>query len=78
VRREVRPDRVDERTPPSRIRWAALVSVGGSCPHKAVEAEGHDGDNRHDEDFHGRSFLGPGMVTVDDSHHPSAVPTLYT
>jgi hypothetical protein len=48
------------------------MSVGGSCPHIAVEAEGHDGDDRHDEDFHGRSFLGPGVVTVDDSHHPSA------
>ena len=48
-------------------RVRVLVSVGGSCPHIAVEAEGHDGDDRHDEDFHDRSFLGPGVVTADET-----------
>jgi hypothetical protein len=42
------------------------MSVGGSCPQIAEEAEAHDGEDRHDEDFHDRSLLGPGVVTVDD------------
>jgi hypothetical protein len=78
VRPEAGSNGANEAPPPSMIRWAVLVSVGGSCPHIAVEAEGHDGDDRHDEDFHDRSFLGPGVVTVDDSHHPSAVAAPYT
>ena len=50
------------------------MSVGGPCPHEAVEAEAHDDDDRqHEDGFHDRSLLGPGVVTVDDSHHPSAV-----
>jgi hypothetical protein len=59
-------------------RGSVLVSVGGSCPQIAVEAEAHDGDDRHDEGFHDRSLLGPGVVTADDSHHPSAVVAAYT
>jgi hypothetical protein len=67
VRPEAGSDGMNEGAPPSRIWWAVLVSVGGSCPHIAVEAEGHDGDDRHDEDFHGRSLLGPGVVTADET-----------
>ena len=54
------------------------MSVGASCPQIAEEAEAHDGKDRHDEEFHNRSLLGPGVVTVDDSHHPSAVAVPYT
>ena len=54
------------------------MSVGASCPQIAEEAEAHDGKDRHDEEFHDRSLLGPGVVTVDDSHHPSAVAVPYT
>jgi hypothetical protein len=60
------------------MRSAAVVSVGGSCPQITEEAEAHDGDDRHDEEFHDRSLLGPGVVTVDDSHHPNAVAAAYT
>jgi hypothetical protein len=35
------------------------MSVGGPCPHEAVQAEGHDDDDADGEDweFHGRSLL---------------------
>jgi MarR family len=56
---------------------AVLVSVA-SCPQIAEEAEAKDGDDRHDEELHVASLLGPGVVTVDDSHHPSAVVATYT
>jgi hypothetical protein len=56
---------------------AVLVSVA-SCPQIAEEAEAKDGDDRHDEEFHVASLLGPGVVTVDDSDHPSAVVASYT
>jgi hypothetical protein len=83
VRREAGSGGANEATPPSldaaeRAGKRVLVSVGGSCPHIAEEAEAHDGDDRHDEEFHDRSLLGPGVVTVDDSHHPSAVTAAYT
>jgi hypothetical protein len=57
---------------------AVLVSVGASCPQIAEEAHARDGDDRHDEKFHVGSLLGPGVVTVDDSHYPSAVAATYT
>jgi hypothetical protein len=41
-------------------RVSVLMSVGASCPHIAEEAEAHDGEDRHDEDFHDRSLLAPG------------------
>jgi hypothetical protein len=56
---------------------AVPVSVA-SCPQIAEEAETKDGDDRHDEEFHVASVLGPGVVTVDDSHHPSAIVAMYT
>jgi hypothetical protein len=56
---------------------AVLLSVA-SCPQIAEEAEAEDGDDRHDKEFHVGSLLGPGVVTVDDSHHPSAVVATYT
>ena len=75
--REARHDGTNETTH-RQDSVSVLVSVGGSCPHIAEEAEAHDGEDRHDEDFHDRSLLGPGVVTVDDSHHPSAVAAAYT
>ena len=56
---------------------AVLGSVGATCPQIAEEADAHDGDDRHDEEFHVGSLLGPGVVTVDDRHHPSAVASTY-
>jgi hypothetical protein len=50
---------------------AVLVSVA-SCPQIAEEAEAKDGDDRHDEEFHVGSLLGPGVVTVDDGSPPQA------
>ena len=80
MRREAGSGGANKATPPSLdpveragwCQWAVRVRM------IAVEAEGHDGDDRHDEDFHDRSLLGPGVVTVDDSHHPSAVAAAYT
>ena len=51
-----------------------LMSAGDPSLHVAVEAEAHDDDDRQDEEFHGCSLLGSGVVTVDDGHHPSACP----
>ena len=81
--RAVRPDDAPTKRPHQvGIRWKGwarvLMSVGGSCPQIAEEAHADDGDDRHDEEFHGWSFLGPGAMTIDDSHHPSAVAGAYT
>jgi IclR helix-turn-helix domain len=54
-----------------------LVSVA-SYPQVAEEAEAKDGDDRHNEESHVASLLGPGVMTVDDSHHPRAVVATYT
>jgi hypothetical protein len=50
------------------------VSAGGSCPHVAEEAQTHDRDDRHDEDFHDRSLLGAGVMTIDDGTVPALMP----
>ena len=54
------------------------MSVGGPCAQEAVEAEAHDDDDRQNEEFHGRSLLGPGVVTVDDGPRPRRMHTTYT
>jgi hypothetical protein len=46
--------------------------VSATCPQIAVGAHAYDSKDCQDEEFHDRSFLGPGVVTVGDSHHPSA------
>jgi hypothetical protein len=69
-----RPRRPTSRDPVD----AVLVSVGATCPQIAEEADARDGDDRHDEEFHIGSLLGPGVVTVDDRHHPSAIAATYT
>jgi hypothetical protein len=48
------------------------MSVSGPCAQEAVEAEAHDDDDRQNEEFHGCSLLGPGVVAVDDAHDPGA------
>jgi hypothetical protein len=48
------------------------MSVGGSRPHVAVDAQAHDDDDRKDDELHDRSLLGFGVVTIDDGHRPDA------
>jgi hypothetical protein len=55
------------------IRGGLRGSVGGSCPQIAEQAHGHDGDDRHDEEFHEGSFLGSRVAAMVDGHHPSAL-----
>jgi hypothetical protein len=44
-----------------RVGKRVLMSVGGPCPHEAVQAKGHDDDDRQHEEFHDRfPFLAPG------------------
>jgi hypothetical protein len=63
----------------SRAWWAGCgVSVGGSCPQIAEEAQARDGDDRHDEEFHDGSFLGPGGCSSSTSTSPVLLPTPYT
>ena len=38
------------------------MSVGGPCPHEAVQAEGHDHNDGEDHEFHGRSLLPRGVA----------------
>jgi hypothetical protein len=38
------------------------MSVGGPCPHQAVQAEGHDHNDGEDHEFHGRSLLPRGVA----------------
>jgi len=52
---------------------AVLVSVA-SCRQIAEEGEAKDGDDRHDEEFHVASLLGPGVVTVAAATTPALLP----
>jgi hypothetical protein len=46
------------------------MSMGGPCPHEAVQAVAHDDDDREDEEsFHVRSLLCPAVVTARKNRH---------
>jgi hypothetical protein len=53
-------------------RWRVVMSVGGPCPHEAVQAEGHDEDDCEDQEFHGRSLL-PRVWPTNDRTTPGPV-----
>ena len=57
--------------------WRVVRSVGGPCPHEAVQAEGRDDDDGEDQEFHGLSLL-PGGVADERWRRPWACRAPYT